>query len=243
MAQVVDRALDLLVAVVRAAGPVSLMEVAGRTGVDKSTAQRLLSALVERGLLARDEVTRRYDVGPGMYGLAAAVNARSSVRALAAPYLSALRDRSEETSSLHLLAGTRRVCVDGAESRHPVRRVVPLGDSIPLHIGPSGKVILAHLDQAARLAVHEAAGLAGSEREALERLLARVRAAGLLHTDGDRTTGIRAVSAPIFSTRGVVASITVAGPADRWTQEAATALEGAVLDAAAAISSRLGATL
>ncbi len=242
MAQVVDRALDLLVAVVGAARPVSLMEIAAQTGVDKTTAQRLLTSLVERGLLTRD-VSRRYDVGPALYGLAAAVNARSTIRALAAPHLVDLRDASGETSSLHLLAGDQRVCVDGAESRHPVRRVVPLGESIPLHTGPSGKVILAHLEQAARDRVHASAGVAGAAREELERLLAQVRATRVMQTESDRTHGIRAVSAPIFGARGVVASITVAGPADRWTRDAATAVEDAVLGAASAISSRLGATL
>ncbi|GHH79382.1 IclR family transcriptional regulator [Streptomyces sulfonofaciens] len=243
MAQVVDRALALLVAVVGASGPVSLTEVAGQTGVDKSTAQRLLASLVERGLLSRDAATRRYEVGAAMYGLAAAVNARSSIRSLAGPHLAALRDRSGETSSLHLLAGTHRVCVDGAESHHPVRRVVPLGDSIPLHVGPSGKVILAHLEQTARDAVYDAAGLAGPQRDAMERVLAEARAARVLQTENDRTTGIRAVSTPVFNPHGVIASITVAGPADRWTRSAATAMEGAVLDAATALSSRLGATL
>jgi DNA-binding IclR family transcriptional regulator len=243
VAQVVDRALDLLVAVVGAAKPVSLMEVAAQTGVDKSTAQRLLTSLVERGLLARDGTTRRYDVGPAMFGLAAAVGARNTIRGVAAPHLTALRDASGETSSLHLLAGGQRVCVDGAESPHPLRRVVPLGESIPLHTGPSGKVILAHLELAARDRIHEAAGLSGAERRALELVLAEVRRTRVMQTENDRTHGIRAVSAPIFGARGVVASITVAGPADRWTREAATAMQGAVLDAASAISSRLGATL
>jgi DNA-binding IclR family transcriptional regulator len=243
MAQVVDRALSLLVAVVGAAKPVSLTEVAGQTGIDKSTAQRLLASLVERDLLARDDVTRRYDVGPAMFGLAAAVAARSTLRGLAAPHLTALRDASGETSSLHLLAGDHRVCVDGAESPHPLRRVVPLGESIPLYTGPSGKVILAHLDQAARHRVHDAAGLSGPEREEVERLLAEVRRTRVMHTVNDRTPGIRAVSAPVFGARGVVASITVAGPAERWTREAASPLEDAVLSAASAISSMLGATL
>lgn len=243
MAQVVDRALDLLVAVVGAAKPVSLMEIAAETGVDKTTAQRLLTSLVERGLLTRDGASRRYDVGPALYGLAAAVNARSTIRALAAPHLADLRDASGETSSLHLLAGDHRVCVDGAESRHPVRRVVPLGESIPLQSGPSGKVILAHLQQAERERVYASAGVAGAARDALEHLLTQVRATRVMQTESDRTHGIRAVSAPIFGARSVVASITVAGPADRWTRDAATAMQDAVLDAASAISSRLGATL
>jgi DNA-binding IclR family transcriptional regulator len=241
VAQVVDRALDLLLAVVGGNGPVTLTEAVGATGIDKSTAQRLLTSLVDRGFLARDEVTRRYDVGPAMFGMAAAVSARSNLRRLANPHLVELRDLSGETSSLHLLVGERRVCLDGAESPHPVRRVVPLGESIPAHVGPSGKVLLAHLDPAGRERIYAAAGCGPRERAELERITERVRADEYLHTESDRTSGVRAVSAAIFDGRGVVASITVAGPSSRWDAASASALSGAVKDAAAAISSKLGA--
>jgi DNA-binding IclR family transcriptional regulator len=241
VSQVVDRAFDLLLAVVGAAGPVTLMEVAGQTGIDKTTAQRLLSFFVERGFLSRDAATRRYDVGPAMFGMAAAVSARSSIRRLAAPHLAELRDASGETSTLHLLVGDRRVCVDGVESLHPVRRIVPLGESIPLHVGPSGKVILAHLDSAARGGIYEAAGCGTAERDELERVAAQVRTARVLQTEGDRTAGIRAVSSPVFDAHGIIASITVAGPANRWDSASARAIETAVKSAAQAISSKLGA--
>jgi DNA-binding IclR family transcriptional regulator len=241
VAQVVDRALDLLLAVVGGSGPVTLMEAVGQTGIDKSTAQRLLTSLVERGFLARDENTRRYDVGPAMFGMAAAVSARSNLRRLAAPHLAELRDTTGETSSLHLLVADRRVCVDGAESSHPVRRVVPLGESIPVQVGPSGKVLLAHLDPAERERVYATAGIAEADREKLEHVIAQVRLDGFLHTEGDRTTGVRAISAPIFDGHGVVASITVAGPSQRWSVASARGVEQAVRDAAVAISGKLGA--
>jgi DNA-binding IclR family transcriptional regulator len=241
VAQVVDRALDLLLAVVGGNGPVTLMEAVARTGIDKSTAQRLLTSLVERGFLARDEVTRRYDVGPAMFGMAAAVSARSNLRKLAAPHLAELRDASGETSSLHLLVGDRRVCIDGAESAHPVRRVVPLGESMPVYTGPSGKVLLAHVDPADRERIYAAARCSAAERDELEKVVARVRADHVLHTESDRTAGIRAVSAPIFDIHGVVASITVAGPSDRWDAAAALSINDAVKDAASSISAKLGA--
>lgn len=241
MSQVVDRAFDLLQAVVGAPGPVTLTEVVGKTGIDKSTAQRLLTHFVERGFLARDPADRRYDIGPAMFGMAAAVSARSNIRRLAAPHLTELRDLTGETSSLHLLVGDRRVCIDGAESTHAVRRIVPLGESISLHAGPSGKVILAYLNAAERERIYQAAGCGAAERQALEGTVAHIRTSGVLHTESDRTAGIRAVSSPIFDSRGVIASITVAGPTDRWERPAAEAVEAAVRNAAQAISSKLGA--
>jgi len=241
VAQVVDRALDLLLAVVGGSGPVTLTEAVAKTGIDKSTAQRLLTSLVERGFLDRDDVTKRYDVGPAMFGMAAAVSARSNLRRVAAPHLTELRDISGETSSLHLLVGGRRVCVDGAESAHPVRRVVPLGESIAAHVGPSGKVLIAYLEPEGRERVYAAAACTPDERAELERICEQVRTDEYLHTVSDRTAGVRAVSAPIFDARGIAASITVAGPSSRWDASSADAAVAAVKDAASAISSKLGA--
>jgi IclR family acetate operon transcriptional repressor len=241
MSRTVARALELLEVVIAAPGPVTLMEVVETTGIDKSTAQRILTFLVDRGSLSRDSATKRFGIGPLSFALAAAVGSRNDIRLVAGPHLRSLQESTGESVSLHMRVGARRVCVDGQESTHPVRRVIPLGESLPIQLGPSGKVILAHLpgDETAELTA--AAGLSPTEVRELARDLAQVREHGFLHTEGDRTTGIRAVSVPIFDANGVTGSITVAGPSARWTQDAADAKVPQVVAAAKTISTNLGA--
>lgn len=66
--QTLNRALDV-VFIVSVEGGMTLPQLQGRLGLTKSTAYRLASALVRRGLLAR--VDQVYSLGPGWIALAA----------------------------------------------------------------------------------------------------------------------------------------------------------------------------
>ena len=240
MPQIVGRALELLEAVVAAPEPLGLMEIVESTGVDKSTASRTLAFLVERGSLTRDASNKRFGLGPRTFALAASIGARNDIRVVAGPHLEDLRERTGESVSLHIRVGNRRVCVDGRESTQPVRRVIPLGESLPIHLGPSGKVILAHLpgDETDRLL--EAAALSPGEQQHIRTDLASARRHGYLHTESDRTVGIRAVSAPIFDAFGVAASLTVAGPSERWKAADGELAAELTVAAAQTVSTNLG---
>lgn len=240
MSQTAGRALDLLVAVVSSSKSRGLMELAEQTAIDKSTAARLLTLLEARGFVSRDDETRRYETGSEMYSLFASIGSRMDVRAVSAPHLAALRDLSGETASLHLRVGGRRVCIDGAESNQPVRRVVPTGETLPLFQGPSGKVILAFLSGPELPVILAEATHAGVDIKELLRQLGDVREVGYALTESDRTPGVRAISAPVFGARGPVASITVAGPAERWSAAAAGAVAPTLVVLAESISFALG---
>ncbi len=145
MSQVATRAFELLEEVASSPEPLRLMELAERTGIDKSTASRLLDFLEGRALVRRDPETKRYFAGRGLLALSTATLRSSDLTEIVAPHLTALRDETGETVAFHLRAGGRRICVAGAESRHDIRRVLRLGEQLPLCVGPSGKVMLAFL--------------------------------------------------------------------------------------------------
>lgn len=239
MSRTATRTFDLFEAIVRSPVPLGLMDVAEATGMDKSTAQRLLGFLVERELLTRDSA-KRYLLGPGAFAMAASVGSRSDLRTVVAPALRQLRDASGETVSVHLAVGNRRVCVDGLESTAVIRRVVPFGDSLSLHQGPSGKAILAYLPEARIDEVLTEAGVKRADRNEIRADLDHVRADGYLLTESDRSPGVRALSAAMFDSRGVTASMTVAGPSERFTADGANALRPLLLAATADISRTLG---
>ena len=64
MSQTAARTLDLLEQIAGSSRPLKLMELAGATGLDKSTAARLLGFLEERALIQRQPATKGYGVGP-----------------------------------------------------------------------------------------------------------------------------------------------------------------------------------
>lgn len=239
MSQVASRALQLLELVSRSDSPPSLMELVTETGLDKSTAARLLSFLEERSLVTRDAATKRYGVGPRLLGLAASAMRRADLRQLAEPALVALRDETGETVSLHLRVGDERICVAGAESRNAVRRVLSVGESVPIWIGPAGKTILAFLPGDEIEAVLARSGLAAAAADRVRGQLELLARSGYLAVLGDRTPGVGAISVPVFGSDGVLASITIAGPAERWTLERMEGVATALRTASARLTTVL----
>jgi DNA-binding IclR family transcriptional regulator len=238
LSRTAHRTLDLLELVARSESPHGLIEIADEAGLDKSTTARLLGVLETRNLLLRDPATRKYTAGPRLIWLGVLAADRSDLRRAAEPLLSELRDRTGETVSLHIRVGDDRVCVAGAESRHEVRRVLTLGEPVPLWLGPSGRVILAFLPEPQREAVLARSG--AGDLASLRDELAAIRADGFADSDGGRTRGVGALSVPIFGTRGIEASLTTAGPSERWDASTRSAARERVLRCAREISVGLG---
>src|SRR5437588_12246154 len=66
----VDRSADLLVRVLESERPVALTELVEASGIPKSTASRLLSALERRGLVEQDGERGRLRPGPAILRVA-----------------------------------------------------------------------------------------------------------------------------------------------------------------------------
>jgi DNA-binding IclR family transcriptional regulator len=238
MSQTAARALEMLEIVIRSEQPVGLVDIAATAKLDKSTASRLLSFLEQTGFVRRDSVTRKYEPGHHFLSLAAMAARRSDLRRLADPELSALSLASGETAQLHLRVGAERVCVGGVESLHEVRRVLPLGEPVALYLGPSAKAILAFVPEQEQREI--LAEVPASKVSELQPQLAEIRKKGYITTVNDRTVGVAAISAPIFGESGVVGSITISGPSERWTPERMEERAPTLLSAVRRISSALG---
>lgn len=237
-AQTARRALDLLVHLVDAAQPLSLDELAQQTGIQYSAAYRLLKMLEEQEFLLRD-ADKRYNAGSALITLAAKILRQLDVRSVATDVLATIAEQTNETVTLHVRRHQRRICVDGVESRQAVRRVVQLGENLPLSAGPTGKVILAFVTEAERRAVLHLAGEEGEDLERIGTQLDEIRQKGYLATLSDRTAGVGGLSVPIFHPTGVVGAITVSGPDSRWRRKHMEAYGPTLVEHAAAVSAAL----
>lgn len=239
MSRSAERSLELLATAVSEA-PCSLSELASGTGIDTSTAARLLEQLTQTGWLERDVVDKRYGLGPRFVRLAARALVQPDLRALAAPRLRELRDATGETTTLYVRAGGQRVCIDGAESPHPIRRAALVGEVLPLHEGVTGQALIARADErdlAGRIEAHVAAG--GSESE-LRAELAAVRRDGYAVGIGRRAPGVAVLAVPVRDATGIVAAVSIGGPAERWSTERIQAFAPAAVEVAGELSARLG---
>lgn len=239
-AQTARRAIHVLRVIAESDEPLGLTEVARRAGLNKAGANRLLQALMAEGIVERAPGGRRYAVGGALVALSAKVMQRLELRQLARAAMQRLSVETSETVSLYVRHELDRVCVEVVEAPYPVRWMVSVGDTQPLHVGLTGQVILAYLSDDDVSAVLAAAGDA-IKPDVLYRHMARTRKDGFLAEPGQRVVGVNGVSAPIFDASGVIAAMTISGPGDRFTPEAARSVGPQLVREASDLSASLGA--
>jgi DNA-binding IclR family transcriptional regulator len=207
-------------------GDGSVSELAETTGSTGSAVHRILTALKRKEIVAQDEDSQRYSLSWSVLSLARSLSARADVRTLARPRMVKLRDQSEETVTLNVRSGLNRVCIEQVESPHEVRWVAEIGHIVPLHSGVTGKVLLAYAGAKESEAYLRSLDARRRDEEgvpdraALAAQLEEIRQRGYALAVKDRIRGISAISAPIREPSGMVsAALTLAGPAERLTQE------------------------
>jgi IclR family acetate operon transcriptional repressor len=243
--QSVTRALRSL-ELIAEAGQLGVTELGRRLGVHKATASRLASTLAERGLIERDPVTERYRLGFALIRLAGAAMAGLDLVSTARPILEDLADRTKETVTLGVLSGDGVVYIDQVTGARSIVNVSWVGRRTPLHATSTGKVLLAYMDGEererwlARPLERLTPGTIVDPSE-LRRQLEEVRLRGYAQTLEELEVGLNAVASPIRQADGMVAAgLTVSGPAFRMPRVDLPRLARLTIEAASAISRRLG---
>jgi DNA-binding IclR family transcriptional regulator len=218
--QSVDRAAELLRAVANSRQPLTLPELASRTGLNRSTAWRLLATLDAHGLVEHDPVSQRYTVGYAIVQIAAAGDHEALVRR-ARPALQRLANSTGETASLAVAKRFELVYVDQVEAPQ-VMAPNWLGRPAPLHATSSGKAFLAWLTDEERAALLSSTRLKRftpttiTRRADLEAELAEVRERGYSVCAGELEQNLWGVSAAVLDARArPVAIISIWGPEHR----------------------------
>ena len=236
------RALELIAE----AGELGVTELGRRLEVHKATASRLVATLAERGLVERDAVSEKYRLGFGLIRLAGAAMAGLDLVRTAHPILEELADRTRETVNLGVLSGGAVVYVDQVSGTHAIVSVSWVGRRTPLHCTSNGKVLLAYLSDAERDRL--LAGPLKRETPAtivdvkvLHAQLREILVRGYAQTLEELEEGLNAVAAPIRQADGqALAAVSVSGPAFRMRPVDLPRIARLTVDAANAISRRLG---
>jgi len=215
-------------------GSLSVSELARSTKASGSAVHRILTALKRKQLIDQDPETQRYFLSWRMMALAQGLTARADLRSISHPYMTRLRDLTNETVTLSVRSGSERLVIEQVESLHEIRWVASIGRLSPLHSGVTGVVLLAHAPQREvdaylrGLARMRRSDPTAPSRDDVEQAVRRVRQYGYALAQPRRFYNIDAVSAPIFGHNGgASAALTIAGPAERCTDEK---LEGWVPD-------------
>jgi IclR family acetate operon transcriptional repressor len=208
----VERALALL-ATVCTHDITSLAAASRSTGVPASTALRLLRTLEREQFVVRDE-DAGWRAGPRLLQLAVRSLAREPLARLARPSLARLTAATGESSYLSVQGSDGlAVHVAAYDGTHPVRYAAWVGHTVPLEGSAIGAALAGDLGDPG-----DAGGADGP--------------AGYVSAHPAGEPDVTQVSAPIHRPGGVVAALSIIGPAYRM-DEAAVPVLGAVVVAEA----------
>ncbi|MBK6472497.1 MAG: IclR family transcriptional regulator [Betaproteobacteria bacterium] len=220
--QVLERSFALLETLAAQPDPVSLKEIAERTGLHPSTAHRILNDLAIGRFVDRP-AAGSYRLGMRLLELGNLVKARLDVREAALGPMRELHKVTHQPVNLSMRQGDEIVYIERTYSERSGMQVVrAIGGHAPLHLTSVGKLFLAHDDPARVRTYATRTGLTGHTRNSitdlprLERELAGVRATGVARDDEELELGVRCMAAGVYDDQGkLLAGLSVSAPADR----------------------------
>lgn len=241
----VERAMAILFLVARSDQPLRLSEIGRSVDLDKATSLRLLNTLEAHGLIQQEPTSRRFLLGPRVGEL---INSwRSDLRNLCRPQLERLLHLTHETVCLSAPRGLDRVIIEALPAMHELRIQPSIGSMMPIHVGATGKVMVAFMQKEDIERIIEFSGLkpvspqSVTDPETFLRDLAKIRRQGYAVSVGEGLEGGSAVAAPVFDRDGrVVAAVSVRGPDIRMPKSRITQLVPLVVEAATRMSRELG---
>jgi DNA-binding IclR family transcriptional regulator len=213
------RVLNILLMFSETTPEVTLEEVMTVNEISQASAYRYLSLLGELGLLKLQ--------GPGTYVLSARVQrlAAASEQAidletLARPTLRSITEATRETTFIMKRGRDEAIFVAQTQPDRAMKLSFQPGSTSPLHRGAVAKILLAYSPER-----YQQAYLAGritdaTERQRLMGEMDRIRERGYAESLAEVDEGIWGGAVPVLSEGELIASLSVAGPAFRISDDA-----------------------
>ncbi|HLJ60305.1 MAG TPA: IclR family transcriptional regulator C-terminal domain-containing protein [bacterium] len=213
----------LIIEAFAAAGEWGVRDLTAATRLPRSAVHRILHEMHQYDMLTLAERPGRFTVGPSLIRVAALLLDSLDVTRHARVVLEEAARISGETVILTLYDPKRRqfFAVDAVESAQTVRYIWrSLREWNDLHIGSSGKGILAFLPREERDAVVDALpdpipGLRQISKAQLRQQLERARRQGYVLTHGERYPGAFGASAPVRNAVRLIGDLIITWPDNR----------------------------
>ncbi|MGW2508218.1 IclR family transcriptional regulator [Streptomyces scopuliridis] len=213
----VDKAMEVLEALVQPGSPHRLGEIASRTGLAKPTVHRHLRTMAEHGF-AEPAEGGSYRPGPRLLGLAAAALDDSRVLELTRPALADLRRRTGHVAFYAARHARDAVYLEQSEPAREYRMNTRPGHRSPLYACGVGLAMLSALPADECADVLDAPGLEArtpctlTDPAALRTVLAEAALRGYAVDDEYDEQDVRSVAAPVVDAEGrVVGAIGISG--------------------------------
>jgi IclR family transcriptional regulator, acetate operon repressor len=241
-AQTVERAVDILNLFRDEHASLTITSIARQTGLNLSTAHRLVRTLVQKHFMEQDQMTEQYRLGPALAVLGRRALQTSGLDR-ARPVLERLADETGESVSLAVRRDHDVVVLLQSSSRQALRFEHPAGGAINLHASAMGKVMLAFATTSPKHGVAELGRLPRftdttiTSHAALIADLERAADVGYAINRQERYDGVCGVAAPVVDGRGHARyAIGIQGPSVRLSDAVLDQLGTQLLAAASEIA-------
>ncbi|GAA1699026.1 IclR family transcriptional regulator [Streptomyces yatensis] len=234
----VDKALEVLDALVQPDAPHRLADLAARTGLPKPTVHRLLQTFADAGY-AVPGPGGNYQAGPRLLGLAATTMASSRELRLARPVLDDLRQRTGHLAHFSVRDGAVAVHVTHSEPSSAYHMAPAAGGEVPLYCSAVGWAMLSALPSPMAAELLGSAPLPArtprtvTDPAAVLAALPTVREQGYAVDDEYAEQDVRAIAAPVLGPGGQVAGAVGIVGLTFTLDEASVAMLGPMVRAAA----------
>ncbi|WP_347556865.1 IclR family transcriptional regulator [Robbsia sp. KACC 23696] len=241
----VDSALKLL-AIVADTPRLSLSELADRADLNTSRTFRLLSTLAAHRLVDRVGDPAVYTLGTQALVLGIAAGRQIDLAAASQGPLMHLVETLNEACQVRVRDGDETVCIARVESTQAVRVHGTIGNRRPIHVGASGKLLLAFAseDEQTMLLTRQMRAFTKETRVSADDLkheLGEIHARGFSISRGEATPGVVAIAVPIMASNAhILAALGTSIVASRFVEDQLSGIVEQMQGAARAISGHLG---
>ena len=178
---------------------ISVTEVSTMLGMPKSSASRLLRAMLEEGLLSRTANSPRYKVGNLLFEISQLYRLHSSLIEAVDEAMHAICRETGHTGYISILDGAEVLVIRMYQGSHALRVFTPLGQRAPAFATAVGRALLARLPDETVRALH-ADGLAPpspNSPQTIEELLAalsQIRRCGWAEASDEAIPGVGTIA-------------------------------------------------
>jgi len=202
-----------------------LSKIARSVSLPTTTTLRILSVLVQEGLITFDPLSKSYQIGMELFVLGTAAQ-QFTLRERFRSALEKVAQETGETAYLVVRSGTDSQCLDRVMGEYPIQVLTfEVGERRPLGIGAGSLSIMAFLpeDQAEKIIatnVLRYPQYRGKTADDIRAMVVQARKLGYGYSDGNVSPDTIGVGAVIHDKKGkVVAAMSVAGIVKRMDKK------------------------
>jgi len=241
------RGLDILELLLVHPAGVGISEIAQALEIPKNAAFRITSALHERGYLVRFDQNKYFKLSKRLMLMGYKAADEDGLIEKAMPRMKKLRDLVKETVVLGGIMDDQGLAIAEVPGAHSFRFVVDAGMRYHLHSSASGKAMMAMMAEderdhlLGRLKLKKFTSETITSKEGLLGEFAKIRKQGYAEDRSEEMAGVHCVAASVMNAQGLaIASVTVTGPAYRFTRDMFAEIGENTRRCAAAISADMG---